>query len=150
MLHLYGRKYSRALATRGLMTYREYRWRRVSGEASVTPSYSAQRNSDCFSSDAPAKQFTMSAELIFRINKLLRRTVVDRIEFRIAPHALGRGTAKGVSAPRVREPLPTAVVSSAAEIQDAELRERFMRAASNCIERRDSTNSAIRNSQSEI
>jgi hypothetical protein len=80
---------------------------------------------------------TMSAELIFRINKLLRRNVVERIEFRIDPRALGRGTAKHRSSPRVREPLPTAIVSSAAEIQDLELRERFMRAAENCISRRD-------------
>ena len=79
----------------------------------------------------------MSAELIFRINKLLRRNVVERIEFRIDPRALGRGSSKHRSAPRVREPLPSTVVSSAAEIQDSELRERFMRAAENCIERRE-------------
>ena len=76
----------------------------------------------------------MSAELIFRINKLLRQKVVERIEFRIDPRAL---TVQRRSTPRVSGPLPTTIVSSAAGIADPELRERFMRAASNCIERRE-------------
>lgn len=92
----------------------------------------------------------MSAELILRINKLLRQNIVERIEFRIDPRALARGTAKHRSAPRVREALPPTVVTSATEIQDLELRERFMRAAENCISRRNSTNSAIRIPKSAI
>ena len=132
-------------------------WRRVSGEGlryHAVPTRLQEKTLDVSVADAVwQKQLQpMSAELIFRINKLLGRRVVERIEFCIDPRALARVTAKR-SSPRVREPLPTAVVSSAAEIQDSELRERFMRAAENCITRRETlTNgkSAIRNSQSEI
>lgn len=132
-------------------------WRRVSGEGlrdHAVPSRLQEKTLTVAVADAAwQKQLQpMSAELIFRINKLLRQKVVERIEFRIDPRGLARGTAKR-SSPRVREPLPTTVVSSAAEIQDAELRERFMRAAENCISRRDNPGtgkSAIRNSQSEI
>lgn len=96
---------------------------------------------------------TMSAELIFRVNKLLRRNVVEAIEFRVNPRALaGRKTRPG-SARSIAAPLPSNIVSSAAMIQDSELRERFMRAAANCIERRESLatgKSAIRNPKSGI
>ena len=127
-------------------------WRRVSGEGlrdHAVPTRLQENTLVVSVADAVwQKQLQpMSAELIFRINKLLRRNAVARIEFRIDPRALGRVTAKR-SAPRVREPLPAAVVSSAAGIQDSELRERFMRAAENCISRRNSSNSAIRNPKS--
>jgi hypothetical protein len=130
-------------------------WRRVSGEGLrdlVVPTRLQEKVLIVSVADAVwQKQLQpMSAELIFRINKLLQRSVVEKIEFRIDPRALDRATAKRRSSSRVREPLPSTVVSSAAEIQDSELRERFMRAAENCISRRNSTNSAIRNSQSEI
>ena len=132
-------------------------WRRVSGEGlrdHAVPVRLQEKTLTVSVADAVwQKQLqTMSAELIFRINKLLQRNVVDRIEFRIAPRALVRANAKG-SSPRVREPLPTGVVSSAAEIQDSELRERFMRAAENCIERRETLTRdrfEIRNLKSEI
>lgn len=78
----------------------------------------------------------MSSELIFRVNKLLRRNVVERVEFRIDPRALKSNAAPTGSA-RVTTPLPVTVTSSAEGIQDEALRERFMRAASNCIGRRD-------------
>jgi hypothetical protein len=115
-------------------------WRRIAGEGlrdHAVPSRLQEKTLTVAVADAVwQKQLQpMSAELIFRINKLLRQKVVEKIEFRIDPRALGRGTAKRPS-PRVREPLPTTIVSSAAGIADPELRERFMRAASNCIERR--------------
>lgn len=129
-------------------------WRRVSGEGlrdHAVPSRLQEKTLVVSVADAVwQKQLKpMSAELIFRINKLLQRNVVKRIEFRIDPRALGRGTAKRFST-RVREPLPSTVLSSAAEIQDSELRERFMRAAENCISRRDSINSVVRDPRSAI
>jgi hypothetical protein len=115
-------------------------WRRVSGEGlrnHAVPSQLREKTLIVAVADAAwQKQLQpMSAELIFRINKLLRQKVVERIEFRIDPRALNRLTVPR-STPRVSEPLPTTIVSSAAGIADPELRERFMRAASNCIERR--------------
>jgi hypothetical protein len=92
----------------------------------------------------------MSLELISRVNKLMKRELVTAIDFRINP-ALGRS--KTAVRKDAHEPLPDNVISAAAQIDDPELRERFMRAASNCIDRREANlnhKPAIRNSQSEI
>lgn len=81
----------------------------------------------------------MSSELIFRINKLLRQDLVDGIEFRI-DRAVFRGNRLSAEPPRKTEenpPLPNELVSAAAEIGDTELRDRFIRAAENCIARRE-------------
>src|SRR5687767_1164853 len=116
-------------------------WRRVSGEGlrdHAVPSRLQEKTLTVAVADAAwRKQLQpMSAELIFRINKLLRQKVVERIEFRIDPRALSRLTVPRRFTPRVSGPLPTTIVSSADSIADPELRDRFMRAASNCIERR--------------
>jgi hypothetical protein len=92
----------------------------------------------------------MSLELISRVNKLMKRELVTAIDFRINP-ALGRP--KTASRKDYYEPLPDNVISAAAQIDDPELRERFMRAASNCIDRREANLNhklATLNSQSEI
>ena len=117
-------------------------WRRVSGEGlrdHAVPSRLQEKVLVVSVADAVwQKQLQpMSAELVFRINKLLRRNVVERIEFRIDERAIVRAAAKHRPSSRMHEPLSASVVSSAAEIQDSELRERFMRAAENCIERRE-------------
>jgi hypothetical protein len=82
----------------------------------------------------------MSSELIFRINKLLRRNLVESIEFRIDPAALSNmGSVARTERPNQSDrPLPVELISAANGIADTELRERFMRAAANCIERRES------------
>jgi hypothetical protein len=94
----------------------------------------------------------MSAELISRLNKLLKREVVKAIDFRVNP-ALSKPSTRGTEQTRNRQLLPDNIISSAAGIEDPDLRERFMRAATNCIERREALGgrqSAVRNSQSEI
>jgi len=83
----------------------------------------------------------MSTEFIYRINKLLGRSVVDDIEFRIDPAAVDRVRSR-IPAPRQshnerRAPIPE-LVSAAHSIADPDLRDRFIRAAENCIERRNS------------
>ncbi|HKP38718.1 MAG TPA: DUF721 domain-containing protein [Pyrinomonadaceae bacterium] len=82
----------------------------------------------------------MSFELTARINRLLRRDVVETIEFRIDPSALKNQDVsvrekRGI---KRKHELPAELASAAVEIADPELRERFMRAAANCIERRES------------
>jgi hypothetical protein len=84
----------------------------------------------------------MSAELIFRINKLMARKVVERVEFRIDARALKSNAGSRAATPRLSRSAPAAVISSAAEIEDPDLRERFLRAAENCISRRDGRKSA--------
>jgi len=84
---------------------------------------------------------SMSAELVSRINKLLGREVVEDIEFRIDPATVEQ--VRRNSPPRqdprdkVRGPIPDGLVSAASEIADEDLRERFIRAAENCIARRE-------------
>ena len=82
----------------------------------------------------------MSSELIARINRLLRRELVETIEFRIDPSALGNqdASARTHRHNKTDQELPAELASAAVEIADPELRERFMRAAANCIERRES------------
>ena len=84
---------------------------------------------------------TMSAELLFRINRLLGRDVVDFIEFRIDPATIDSARAPNYPAteslPTEARPIPPELVSAASNIADKELRERFMRAAENCIARRE-------------
>jgi hypothetical protein len=84
---------------------------------------------------------TMSAELLFRVNRLLGRDLVDFIEFRIDPATIDsvRATNQSTKNPsRVEtQPIPAELVSAASTIVDSELRERFMRAAENCIARRE-------------
>ncbi len=82
----------------------------------------------------------IKAELIFRINRLLGREVVESIEFRIDPAVIDHAR---VAAPpqrartESRRPVPAELVSAASSIGDEDLRRRFLRAAENCIERRD-------------
>jgi hypothetical protein len=83
----------------------------------------------------------MSPEFIFRINKLLGRSVVGDIEFRIDPAAVDRLLSR-IPAPRSSRketpaPIPE-LLSAASSITDPDLRNRFIRAAENCIERRNS------------
>ena len=83
----------------------------------------------------------MAAELVFRINQLLDGPVVDFIEFRIDPAAVAKARARTwpdkVSSTEGRTPIPAEVLSAAGNITDPDLRQRFVRAAENCINRRE-------------
>ncbi|MDX6406138.1 MAG: hypothetical protein QOH70_3593 [Blastocatellia bacterium] len=84
---------------------------------------------------------SMSPELISRINKLLGREVVETIEFRIDPAAVEEvranlPTRRGLMEKAV-VPVPDELISAASQIADQDLRERFLRAAENCIARRE-------------
>ncbi len=84
---------------------------------------------------------TMSAELLFRVNRLLGRDVIDFIEFRIDPATIDSARALNFpakdSSPVAAPAIPAELVSAASRIADQELRERFLRAAENCIARRE-------------
>ena len=85
----------------------------------------------------------MSAELIFRINNLLQGSLIDTIEFRVDAGALksNRPTDRGLEKEPKNQPAPTELLFAARSIGDEELRARFVRAAQNCIERRDARDS---------
>ena len=81
----------------------------------------------------------MSPELIFRLNKLVSEPIVRQIEFRIDPVMASQSqraeTAKPAEPPA---PVPTELLFAANTIADENLRARFVRAAGNCIARRES------------
>jgi hypothetical protein len=83
---------------------------------------------------------SMSSEMIFRMNNLLGQKTVDAIAFRIDP-VMARYAGPAVNAAkREPAPAPTEVLFAAGSIDDPDLRARFIRAAENCIARRDALN----------
>ena len=85
----------------------------------------------------------MSAELIFRINTLLGQAIVESVNFRIDAKVVSQ--ARGSMATRKTDerrhaPAPSELLFAAGSIADEDLRARFIRAAENCIARRDAQN----------
>lgn len=82
----------------------------------------------------------MSSEFVARINRVLGATVVDAIEFRIDPNTVN---ARDVAMPKGgrgrHQEIPREVTDAASRIEDPDLRKLFVRAAGNCISRRDAT-----------
>ena len=121
-------------------------WTRAAGEGlrpHAVPSRLVRRTLTVLVADAiwQNQLQTMAAELVFRINQLLGSSVVDFIEFRIDPAMIEKARsrswkAKTASGFEKRAPLPADVLSAAGYIADADLRQRFVRAAENCINRR--------------
>jgi hypothetical protein len=127
-------------------------WKRVAGEGlahHATPiSLRDQTLVVAVADDVWKKQLErMSKELVARINKLLRREVVTAIEFRVNARAMKTRT--GIARTDKVVAPPANVIASAAEIQDPDLRERFLSAATNCLDRRKAITSRSPN-QSQI
>ena len=125
-------------------------WKRVAGEGLVhhtTPiSLRDQTLIVAVGDDAWKKQLErMSREMTSRINNLLRREVVTKIEFRVNPRAVKtKSGGTSIATDKIVQP-PASVVASAAEIDDTNLRERFIRAAANCIDRREAVSARSSN-----
>lgn len=83
----------------------------------------------------------MSAEFVFRVNRLLGAEVVDLIEFRVDPATLsqlpGNVSRRNPVTQARSQPVPADLISAAESIGDEDLRQLFVRAAGNCIARRD-------------
>ena len=81
----------------------------------------------------------MGAELIYRINNLLGQSLVDAIAFRIDPAVTSAAAEDSRAAGESKKsaPAPTELLFAAGSIADQDLRDRFIRAAENCIARRD-------------
>lgn len=87
----------------------------------------------------------MAPELIFRMNNLLQKSLIDSIEFRVDPPLLREAQAQPQSREVTTELSPLALSElqfAASSIADEELRDRFVRAAQNCIARRDTREKA--------
>jgi hypothetical protein len=82
----------------------------------------------------------MSSELIFRINNVLGQAIVESLNFRVDPAtvAKARGSInKRKEKDEQRAAAPSELLFAAGSIADEDLRARFIRAAENCIARRD-------------
>lgn len=82
----------------------------------------------------------MRAELLFRVNSCLGQKLVDALAFQINPKEVSAAQpVMAVEAAKAAPaPLPDELLFAANSITDQDLRERFVRAAGNCISRRDS------------
>ncbi len=82
----------------------------------------------------------MSSELIFRINNVLGQAIVESLVFRVDPVTVSqtRGSIeRRKTVDERRAPAPSELLFAAGSIADEDLRARFIRAAENCIARRD-------------
>lgn len=78
----------------------------------------------------------MSSEIIFRMNNLLGKALVESIVFEVKPSLISQLSPPTRAAEAAPEPAPTELVFAARSITDEDLRRRFIRAAENCIARR--------------
>jgi hypothetical protein len=80
----------------------------------------------------------MSAELLYRVNKLLGQKLVDALAFQIDPRQVVIAQPESAKSQKATPaPVPNELLFAAGSISDRDLRERFVRAAGNCISRRD-------------
>jgi hypothetical protein len=80
----------------------------------------------------------MSSELLFRVNKLLGQKLVEALVFQIDPRQVSAVQPAAADSPRTEPaPVPDELLFAARSISDPDLRERFVRAAGNCISRRE-------------
>jgi hypothetical protein len=82
----------------------------------------------------------MSREFVTRINRLLGAEIINSIEFRIDPETVKdeRKIPSAAETASTPQKLPSDVIDAANAIRDSDLRQRFIRAAANCVTRRDS------------
>lgn len=83
---------------------------------------------------------SLSSQLLFRINSILGKPLVSRLEFRVAPEVLPRisepaGTKLTIDADASSDAVPIELITAAARIQDKDLRRAFLGAALSCIKR---------------
>lgn len=81
---------------------------------------------------------SLASQLLFRLNAVLGRPLVEFIDFRIDPAAIDAGTDRAGSS-EVRpdsKDIPSEIVESASGIQDDQLRKIVIHAAANCLSRK--------------
>jgi hypothetical protein len=81
---------------------------------------------------------TMSGEILFRLNSLLGAPVITTLEFVVNPDMIGANPSSPAEEVKFIAPEKYAarLVDDAAAIQNEELREAFLRAASRCLDRK--------------
>jgi len=78
----------------------------------------------------------MRSQLIYRINSILGQPLVGAIELRVNPKALPPLTEKLASAELSDNEVPLDLWSAASEIQDKQLRQKFLKAAIGMLRRK--------------
>lgn len=118
-------------------------WKRVAGvqltERTVPFSLNAKRLAIAVADKTWQRNLeSLAPQLLFRLNAMLGRPLVEFIEFRIDAAAVEAGTDKGdkTEAKPDSTELPQEVLESAAAIKDDQLRKAVLHAAANCLSRR--------------
>jgi hypothetical protein len=91
----------------------------------------------------------MRGQLLFRLNAVLGQPLIKLIELRIDPKTVEREQARQIhrTAP-VEHQVPAELLAAAARIEDVDLRRAFLGAATSCVNRLESPESAIQNPES--
>jgi len=81
---------------------------------------------------------SLAAQLLFKINDSLGRSMVELIEFRVDPSVINRSEPGKISEDWTDrfEELPGEIADSAARIRDEQLRTAVLHAAANCLSRK--------------
>jgi len=80
--------------------------------------------------------YVMRSQLIYRINSVLGQPLVGEIELRVNPKAVPSLTQKVERAELADNEVPLDLWSAASEIQDKQLRQKFLKAAIGMLRRR--------------
>ena len=121
-------------------------WRQIAGEGlrgNAVPLRLNDRTLVVAVPDATWKKQmeSLSGQLLFRLNSLLGQPAVTFLEFCEAPEVIGeaRRSLNNVEPSRDPAPVPPELLEAAAGIQDKELRNAFLGAATSCIRRLEKT-----------
>ena len=77
----------------------------------------------------------MCDQFLFRLNKVLGRRVVKKVEFRIAPEKFAVKKSTVPDSTIAQRAIPIDLISAAANIEDPGLRKAFLAAAISCVNR---------------
>lgn len=79
---------------------------------------------------------SLASQLLFRLNSVLGKPLVDYIEFCVAPSEIMSRDRKAEEGREVPLDLPKELSTSASRIRDEELREKVLKAAASCLSRK--------------
>ena len=118
-------------------------WKRVAGaqltERTVPVALEGKRLAIAVSDKTWQRNLeALASQLLFRLNAMLGKPLVDFIEFRIDPDAVesAQGDDPAPEKPSARSGLPSEIFESAAAIKDDQLRKAVLNAAANCLSRK--------------
>ena len=89
----------------------------------------------------------MRGQLLFRLNSVLGQPLVKSIDIRLDPSAFAAKVSEAKSAGGNRDAIPVDLLYAASAIEDTELRNAFLGAATSCVNRLEKSQSETTNSK---